>query len=110
MMRIRSFALGAVLALSTVVLAHADPAVTGTWKLSVGANDAPCSLTLANAGDASTSADCSSGLTSIGHWKSVGSSLQLYSSGGELVAWLKPKGDTFTGTRIADGRKLVLDR
>ena len=116
MTRISSLALGAVLALSTVALAHAQSAVTGTWKVTVGQYDAPCTLTLAadanggTAGTASPSADCGNGLSAIEHWKTVGSSLQLLSPNGELVAWLKPNGDTFTGTRVADGRKVALDR
>lgn len=109
MTKLNSLALGAMLALSTVALAHADPAVTGAWKVSVGLNDAPCTLNLADAGAASTS-DCDAGVASINHWKAVGSSLQLYSPNGELVAWLKPKGDTYTGSRISDGRKIELDR
>lgn len=110
MTKISSLTLGAVLALSTVALAHADPAVTGTWKVSVGVNDAPCTLTLADAGDATPSADCGNGLSSIGHWKSVGSSIQLFAPGGELIAWVKPKGDAYTGTRTSDGRRVELDR
>jgi|HubBroStandDraft_6_1064221.scaffolds.fasta_scaffold90894_3 hypothetical protein len=110
MTKISSLALGAALALSTVAFAHADPAVTGTWKLTVGVNDAPCTLTLAEAGIATPSADCGSGLASIGYWKSVGPSLQLYAPGGELVAWLKPKGEAYAGTRTSDGRRVELDR
>jgi hypothetical protein len=110
MMKLSSLALGAALALSTVALAHAGPAVTGTWKLSVGANDAPCTLTLADTGVASPSSDCDRGVSSIGYWKSVGPTLQLYAPGDELVAWLKPKGDSFSGTRTSDGRSIALDR
>jgi len=110
MTKISSLALGAALALSTVAFAHADPAVTGTWKFTVGVNDAPCTLTLAEAGNATPSADCGSGLSSIGYWKSVGPSLQLYAPGGELVAWLKPKGEAYAGTRTSDGRRVELDR
>lgn len=110
MTKISSLLLGAGLALSTIALAHADPAVTGSWKMSVGVNDAPCTLTLADAGTVSAASDCDTGFSTINHWKTVGSSLQLYSPSGELVAWLKPKGDSYAGTRIADGRKLALDR
>lgn len=110
MTKVNSLTLGAALALSTVALAHADPAVTGNWKMSVGVNDAPCTLTLADAGAVNANSDCDTGLATISHWKTVGASLQLYSPSGELVAWLKPKGDSFTGTRIADGRKIALDR
>lgn len=110
MTKLSSLALGAALALSTVALAHADPAVTGTWKLSVGVNDAPCTLTLADSGSASPSSDCDRSLSSIGYWKTVGPSLELYAPGGELVAWLKPKGDSFAGSRTSDGRRVALDR
>jgi hypothetical protein len=116
MTRISSLALGAALAFSTFALAHAQTAVTGAWKVSVGQNDAPCTLTLAAdansgaTGTASPSADCGNGLSSIEHWKTVGTSLQLLSPNGELVAWLKPNGDAYTGTRVADGRKVALDR
>ena len=110
MTKISSLLFGAALALSTVVLAHASPTATGTWKLSVGANDAPCTLTLADAGTVNEPADCDNGLASVSSWKAVGSSIQLYAAGGELVAWLKPKGDAYAGTRISDGRPIALDR
>ena len=110
MTKISSLLLGAAFALSTIAVAHAGPAVAGTWKLSVGSNDAPCTLTLADSGAASTAPDCDGGLSTIGYWRSVGPSLQLYSPDGGLVAWLKPNGASFTGNRVADGRKLVLDR
>jgi hypothetical protein len=110
MMKINSLVLGAALALSTVAIAHAAPAVAGTWKLSVGAYDAPCTLTLADAGSATPSADCGAQLSSIGYWKTVGPSLELYAPGGELVAYLKPKGDAYAGQRTSDGRRVELDR
>ena len=116
MTKISALALGALLALSTVALAHADGAVTGTWKLSVGANDAPCTLTLTaeeaanTAGTVTQGADCQAGLSTIGHWKAVGGGLQLYSASGDLVAMLKSKGDSYQGSRVSDGRKVALDR
>ncbi len=116
MTKISALAVGALLALSTVALAHADESVTGTWKLSVGENDAPCTLTLTadqnvdTAGIVTPGADCDQGLSTIGHWKSVGTGLQLYSPSGELVAWLKSKGDSYQGSRVSDGRKLALNR
>jgi len=91
--------------------ALADTSVTGAWKLSVGANDAPCVLTLAadtaTAGSASSTGDCNG--TNVGRWKTSGTSLQLLSGNGELVAWLNPKGDTYEGKRT-DGRKVALVR
>ena len=116
MTKISALAIGAALALSTVALAHADDALTGTWKLSVGANDAPCTLTLTaddsvgTAGAVTPGSDCDAGLSTIGHWKSVGTGLQLYSPSGELVAWLKAKGDSYQGSRLSDGRKVALNR
>ena len=48
MTKISSLAIGALLALSTVALARAEEPVTGVWKLSIGVNDDPCTLTLAS--------------------------------------------------------------
>jgi hypothetical protein len=115
MTKLRTFALAAALSFASVAMAHADSAVTGAWKLSIGTNDAPCTLTfttdaVGNAGPATPAGDCGNGLASISHWKAVGSTLQLYSSSDELVAWLKPKGDAFAGSRISDGRQLALNR
>jgi hypothetical protein len=114
MTKLRTLTLAAALSFASVAMAHADGAVTGTWKL-IGTNDAPCTLTLSadqvgTAGAATPSSDCNYGLASISHWKAVGSTLQLYSSSDELVAWLKPKGDTYAGSRISDGRQLALNR
>lgn len=116
MTKISSFAIGALLALSTVALASAEQPVTGVWKLSVGENDAPCTLTLARdpdvgtAGTASPSSDCFSGLNAIGRWKATATGLQLFSPSGDMVAWLKEKNGAFEGTRLSDGKKLALDR
>ena len=48
MTKLTSLALGAGLALASVGFAHAadSTAVTGAWTLTVGAYDAPCTLTL----------------------------------------------------------------
>jgi hypothetical protein len=116
MTKISALALGGLLAFSTVALAHADGTMTGTWKLSVGANAAPCTLTLSSdeaasaAGTVVQGADCDAGLSTIGHWKSIGSGLQLYSPSGDLVALLKAKGASYQGSRVSDGRKVALDR
>ena len=116
MTRISALALGALLALSTVALARAEEPVTGVWKLSVGENDAPCTLTLApgaalsTAGLATPSPDCAGGLNSIGRWKATPTGLQLYSPSGDMVAWLKQKDGTYQGSRLSDGQKLALDR
>jgi hypothetical protein len=112
MNKLSSLALGAALAFTTIGLAHADSAVTGSWKLSTGAVDAPCTVTLAadpdNAtqGTITSTGDCNG--TTVAHWRASGSSLQLLSNNGTLVAWLKPKGDVYEGTRLSDGRKVAL--
>jgi Protease inhibitor Inh len=115
MNRLTSFVLGAGLALASIGFARADDAVTGAWKLTVGANDAPCTLTLTSdssgtAGPIASGADCPSGLYGVAAWKMSGSGIQLYAGTGDLVAWLKPNGATYVGTRFADGRKLALSR
>jgi hypothetical protein len=116
MTRLTSLAIGALVAFSTVALASAEQPVTGDWKLSVGENDAPCTLTLSSdsgvgtAGVASPSSDCVGGLNEIGRWKATGSGLQLFSPSGDMVAWLKEKNGTFEGSRLSDGKKLALDR
>jgi len=108
MNKISSLILGAGLALSTIGIAHADP--SGTWKLSVGYNDDPCTLTLADAGNVSSAANCDLGLSSVGHWKATRSGLELYAANGDLVAMLKQNGNSYTGTRLTDGRHIALDR
>ncbi|HEY5339322.1 MAG TPA: AprI/Inh family metalloprotease inhibitor [Rhizomicrobium sp.] len=113
MTKVYSLLLGGTLALGLIGLAHADSAApTGAWKLSTGVNDAPCVITLTNnvadAGPVASTGDCNG--TVVGHWKTVGTTLQLSSPTGELVAWLKPKGDAYEGKRISDGRAVALAR
>ncbi len=115
MTKLRTLALAATLSFASVAIAHADGAVTGAWKLSIGTNDAPCTLTLTadangNAGTATPSSDCQNGLASIANWKSVGPKLELLSPGGELIAWLRPKGDAYAGNNVSDGRQVALNR
>jgi len=116
MTRFASVAIGALVAFSVVALASAEQPVTGTWKLSVGENDAPCTLTLSSnsdvgaAGVALPSPDCVGGLNEIGRWKATRSGLQLFSPSGDMVAWLKEKNGSFEGSRLSDGKKLALDR
>jgi len=112
MTKLSSLLLGAAVAFATIGLAQADAQVAGTWKLSTGAADAPCTVTfltdanVATAGTATSAGDCNG--TDVAHWKTVGPSLQLISGNGELVAWLKPQGDAYAGTRTSDGRKVAL--
>ncbi len=116
MTKLSALAVGALVAFSTVALARAEEPVTGVWKLSVGENDAPCTLTLASdpaiatAGIATPSSDCGGGLNAIGRWKDTPSGLQLYSPSGDIVALLKEKNGAYQGSRFSDGRKLALDR
>jgi len=117
MTKLTSLALGASLALASIGFAHAADAtsVAGSWTLTVGSFDAPCVLTLTPdqsgvAGTIQSGNDCPTGLNTVTNWKTSGSSIQLYGGGGDLVAWLKPKGDTYVGTRVIDGRKLALSR
>ncbi|GEM_PF-1471909 len=114
MNRFKALALGASVGLSTIGLAHADNAITGAWKLTVGENDAPCTITLAaNASDRGgtvSSTDCAGGLNAIGRWQTLGNRLQLLSASGQLIAYFSPKGDEYAGTRVSDEKKLVLSR
>ena len=116
MTKLTSLALGAGLALASIGFAHAQSnTVAGAWTLTVGSYDAPCTLTLTpdTSGDAGTIAsgkDCPSGLNAVSNWKTNGSTVQLYAGTGDLVASLKPKGDTYVGTRFSDGKKLALNR
>jgi hypothetical protein len=116
MTKISAASIGALLALSTVALAHAGEPVTGLWKLSIGVNDDPCTLSLAadpassTAGMVTPSTDCAGGLNAIGRWKETSTGLQLLSPSGDMVAWLKAKNGSYQGSRLSDGQKLALDR
>ena len=115
MTRLTSLALGAGLALASIGFAHADGSVAGAWNMTVGVNDAPCTLSLTPndggvGGSIAAGSDCPTGLNTVATWKTSGTGIQLYSGTGDLVAWLKPQGDSYVGTRLADGRKLALSR
>ena len=113
MNRLSSIALGAAIAFATIGLAHAATPVTGSWKLSTGVADAPCTVTLASdansdvSGTASSTGDCNG--TNVGQWHTNGSHLELLSPSGTLVALLSAKGDAYEGSRISDGRKVALN-
>lgn len=107
MTRLSALLLGAGLALASIALAHADP-LTGAWRLSVGVNDDPCTLTLADAGSASSTGDCNG--MSVSQWRTAGTGLQLLSANGTLVAWLHPHGAAYEGKRTSDGRLVALSR
>lgn len=106
---IRALSVVAGLALAGISIAQADTTLVGAWKLTTGAS-APCTLTLADDGAAAPGTDCAGGLDAIGHWKTVGTKLQLLSPSGNLVASLKPNGASYEGTRVEDGRKVALTR
>jgi hypothetical protein len=109
MSKLHSIALGGAFALGLIGMAHAaDATVAGSWKLTVGKADAPCTLTLADGGDVTNAGNCTNGGDNVGHWKAVGTGVQLSSNSGELIAWLHPKGDGYDGKRVADGRELAL--
>ena len=62
MNKFHSIVLGGALAFSLIGLAHAaDTTVTGAWKLTVGTANAPCTVTLADGGDVTNTADCANG-------------------------------------------------
>jgi hypothetical protein len=114
MTKIRALSVMAGLLLAGISIAHADASLTGTWKMTVG-NGAPCSLSLAadatqTGGTVAQGPECPNGLSAIGEWKTSGTSLQLLSPSGNLVALLKPKGDAYEGKRVEDGRKVALSR
>ena len=115
MPHIRSLVLAAGLSFASVALAHADSAVTGTWKLSVGSYDAPCTLNLVadssgTSGTATPSSDCDASLSNISHWSASARGLKLFTGTDVIVAWLNPKDGAYVGDRVSDGRKLALNR
>jgi hypothetical protein len=115
MSKMASLVAGAALVLASAGFAYADDSVAGAWKMTVGVNGAPCSLTF-TANESGTSGaiaagpDCPSGLNAVSTWKMSGASMELYAGSGDLVAWLKPKDGVYLGTRLSDGRKLALSR
>ncbi len=113
MTRLSAIALGAGVALASISLAYAEPAVTGAWKLTVGKFDDPCTITLnadagASAGTAASQGDCSG--VSVARWKASGNGLQLLQGNGTLIAWLHAKDNAYEGKRISDGKYLALNR
>lgn len=116
MIRIRTLALAAGLALSATAMAHADQTVTGQWTYKVGATGTPCTVTLKAAaadsrgGDIVTGNKCPGGLAAIGHWRTMGTRLQLMSPSGNLVAILGPKDGGYVGKQVSGGRKVALSR
>jgi len=115
MIRLRTLALAATLVASAASLAHADSAVAGKWSYQVGTTGTPCALTFTasasdTAGDVTSADDCATGLSAVGHWRTIGSRLQLISPAGNLVAILHPQGDGYAGEQIGGGRKIALSR
>ncbi len=115
MARLISLVLGVGLAFADIGFAHADGGVAGVWKLAVGADNTPCTLTLTannsgRGGAIESGASCAGGLNAVASWKISSGGIQLFAGTGDLVAWLKPKGGIYIGTRTTDGRKLALSR
>jgi hypothetical protein len=114
MSKLSSIAFGAAVALASISLAHADPAVTGAWKLSVGQNDDPCVVTLAadpgldTAGAASATGDCN-GVT-FERWKVSGKSLVLKQNNDTVIALLHARDGAYEGKEFSDGRSVALNR
>jgi len=105
MPKLSAIALGAGVAVASITLAHADP--VGSWRLSVGANDDPCTVTLADAGSVTSAGDCNG--VSVAQWRPSGTGIQLLSANGTLVAWLHQRGDSYQGHRTSDGRLVALN-
>lgn len=115
MIRISALTLAAALIASSASLAHADSAVTGKWTYKVGATGTPCALTLTagtsdTSGDVAPAEDCATGLSTVGHWRTMGSGLQLISPAGDIVAVLHARGDGYAGQQVDGGRKIALSR
>ena len=110
MIKLSAIALAAGLAVTGAALAHADEAVTGNWTYQVGTTGTPCTLTLNAEGDIASGENCPGGLARVGHWKAIGSKLQLMSPSGSLVAVLRAKDGGYSGMQIGGGRKVALSR
>ena len=95
-------------ALVGTTFAQASDLTAGSYKYVVG-SAAPCALTLGSDSEATAAQDCSKA-DQIGKWRNTPGSFQLLSHNGTLVATLKAKGDTYEGTRIEDGRKVVITK
>jgi hypothetical protein len=99
--------------LAGTVSTQAAPAISGSWKVSIGTAEAPCTVTLTEdasgeAGTASAASECSGAATKIARWSTVASKLTLKSANGETLAVLHPDGSDFVGKQFADSRKVVL--
>lgn len=105
MTKLRSLFIASAALTLTAVSAQAA-ATAGSYKLAIGAS-ATCAITLADDGSANYTGDCAQG-GRVAKWQAKYNGVELKTAGGETVALLKPKGDTFTGTRFDDGRTLTL--
>jgi protease inhibitor Inh len=96
------------LTLTTLSAAYAQAGAptAGSYKLAIGAN-ASCALTLAADGTASYASDCAQG-AHVARWQAKFNGVVLETSSGEAVAILTQKDGAYAGTRVEDGRKLVL--
>jgi hypothetical protein len=103
----------ASLLLAGTVSTQAAPLAAGSWNVSIGTAEAPCTVTLAQdqsgeAGTASAASECTGAATQIARWSTVASKLMLKSANGSTLAVLHPDGTNFVGTQCADSRKVVL--
>jgi hypothetical protein len=102
---LRTLLVASAFTLAGLSLAQADTNLAGNWKLAVGQTS--CPLTLAADGTATYAGDCASG-SGVARWQAKYNGLELKTASGETVGVLKPKGDAYAGTRVSDGRDLVL--
>lgn len=104
-----------VVGAATAAFAFASDTMTGNWNFQVGTSGPACVVTLsqgaaADTGDVASSASCPGGLTAVTYWHLNGTSLELKSGSGELVALLHKSGEGFAGSQIGGGRKVMLTR
>jgi hypothetical protein len=113
MMRLSAFWLLAGLAFA-MPAAHAAPAA-GAWEMAIGVRAQPCPVTLKadQGGDSGTIAPaprCGASTAEVARWRTSPGGVTLLSASGELLAFLKPEGDSYVGNRYEDSRKVVLRR
>jgi Protease inhibitor Inh len=106
-------ALAMVFALGLATAANAEDTIPGTWKVAVGSES--CNVTLEagsvpDYGTVTPAQDCTNGIERIAHWQSNFRGVQFLSASGELLATMKPQGESYEGKQVADGRDVELSR
>lgn len=99
------FVASIALGLTGFSAANAAAPMAGAYKLAIGTTS--CPITLAADGTAAYSGDCASG-GGVARWHAGFNKVELQTAGGDLVGVLTVKGDSYAGTRVSDGRMLVL--